>query len=100
MSFIITLITTSINMYNLLPFSFVLFFTTPGVVLGLDNGLAGTPQMGWNSWNHFRCTVDDKLIRGVADAFVSLGLDEHGYEYVNIDDCWASTRDKKRANSS
>ena len=44
--------------------------------------------------NHFRCTVDDKLIRGVADAFVSLGLDEHGYEYVNIDDCWASTRDK------
>ena len=42
----------------------------------------------------FARTVDDKLIRGVADAFVLLGLDEHGYEFVNIDDCLASTRDE------
>ena len=48
----------------------------------------GTPGI------HFRCTVDDKLIRGVVDAFVSLGLDERGYKYANIDDCWASTRDE------
>lgn len=24
-------------------------------VAALSNGLARTPQMGWNSWNHFGC---------------------------------------------
>lgn len=23
---------------------------------GLDNGLALTPIMGWNTWDHFRCS--------------------------------------------
>jgi alpha-galactosidase len=27
----------------------------------LDNGLARTPPMGWNSWNKFGCNVSDKL---------------------------------------
>ena len=25
----------------------------------LDNGLARTPPMGWNSWNNFGCNVSD-----------------------------------------
>ena len=58
----------------------------------LDNGLGLTPQMGWNSWNHFHCGVSDDLIRRTADAIVTSGLDKHGYKYVNIDDCWAATR--------
>ena len=65
-----------------------------GEVLGLNNGLGRTPQMGWNSWNHFHCSVTDQLIRETADAFISLGLHKHGYEYVNIDDCWAGSRDE------
>lgn len=28
---------------------------------GLDNGLARTPPMGWNSWNHFGCNVSEAL---------------------------------------
>ena len=24
-------------------------------------GLALTPPMGWNSWNHFACNVDEKI---------------------------------------
>ena len=65
-----------------------------GVAFSLNNGLGLTPQMGFNSWNHFHCDVNDQLIRGTADAIVSKGLDKHGYKYVNIDDCWASSRDK------
>ncbi|KAJ3682252.1 hypothetical protein LUZ60_014825 [Juncus effusus] len=55
----------------------------------LENGLAGTPPMGWNSWNHFSCDIDEDIIKETADALVSTGLAELGYEYVNIDDCWA-----------
>ncbi|MEV6527948.1 NPCBM/NEW2 domain-containing protein [Longispora sp. NPDC051575] len=59
-----------------------------------DNGLALTPQMGWNSWNAYRCAIDQAKIRGAADALVSTGLAAAGYKYVNVDDCWqASTRD-------
>ena len=36
----------------------------------LNNGLARTPQMGWKSWNHFHCGVNDSVIRGAADAMV------------------------------
>jgi len=52
----------------------------------LDNGLARTPPMGWNSWNHFHCNVSAQLIRETADAMVSGGLRDAGYQYVVIDD--------------
>ncbi|KAK7860921.1 alpha-galactosidase 1 [Quercus suber] len=55
----------------------------------LANGLGLTPQMGWNSWNHFQCNIDEKVIKETADALVSTGLAKLGYIYVNIDDCWA-----------
>jgi len=58
-----------------------------------SEGLALTPQMGWNSWNKFACNIDEKLIRETADAMVKLGLKEAGYQYINIDDCWHGARD-------
>ncbi|KAI3907858.1 hypothetical protein MKW92_049396 [Papaver armeniacum] len=62
----------------------------------LSNGLGMTPPMGWNSWNHFGCEIDEKMIRETADALVSTGLSKLGYHYVNIDDCWAElSRDDK-----
>jgi alpha-galactosidase len=54
----------------------------------LDNGLALTPPMGFNDWNAFGCNVDEQLIKQTADFFVSSGLKDAGYQYVNIDDCW------------
>jgi alpha-galactosidase len=57
--------------------------------------LAKLPPMGWNSWNNFGCNVDEKLIRETADAIVSSGMKDAGYEYVVIDDCWHGTRDEK-----
>src|SRR2546430_1866182 len=55
--------------------------------------LAPTPPMGWNSWNKFGCNVSDKLIREMAEAMVSSGMQAAGYQYVNIDDCWQVSRD-------
>jgi alpha-galactosidase len=57
------------------------------------NGLAKTPPMGWNSWNKFHRNVDDKAVRGIADAMASNGMKDAGYEYVNIDDTWEGKRD-------
>ncbi|HUE21582.1 MAG TPA: glycoside hydrolase family 27 protein [Bryobacteraceae bacterium] len=58
-----------------------------------DNKLARTPPMGWNSWNKFAGAIDDKAVRGIADAMVSSGMQKAGYEYVNIDDTWELDRD-------
>ena len=54
----------------------------------LDNGLAATPQMGWNDWNAFGCNVDANLVEQTADQMVANGMKAAGYDYVNIDDCW------------
>ena len=59
----------------------------------LDNGLARTPPMGWNSWNKFGCNVSEKLIKEMADAMVTSGMKDAGYQYVVIDDCWQVSRD-------
>lgn len=50
-------------------------------------------SIGWNSWNHFGCDVNETIIRLTADALVSTGLAKAGYKYLNVDDCWASSRD-------
>lgn len=55
--------------------------------------LALTPPMGWNSWNRFACDVSEKMIMEMADAMVSSGMKDAGYEYVVIDDCWQTDRD-------
>ena len=52
-------------------------------------GLAKTPQMGWNSWNKFACNINDAFVRGIAQAMVDSGMKDAGYQYVNIDDCWS-----------
>jgi alpha-galactosidase len=57
-------------------------------------GLAETPPMGWNSWNHFQCNVSEDLIKEIADAMVESGMKDAGYEYVVIDDCWHGERDE------
>jgi alpha-galactosidase len=64
----------------------------PCVALALNNGLALTPQMGFNTWNHFHCNISETLIRATADALVSSGLASMGYTYLNLDDCWAKGR--------
>ncbi len=68
-------------------------FSIPQHLFGQEI-LASTPPMGWNSWNKFGCNVDENLIRQTADAMVKSGMKDAGYQYVVIDDCWQTSRDK------
>ena len=63
----------------------------------INNGLGRTPQMGknltkiilnktflfigWNSWNHFGCNINENLIQQTADIIVATGLAAAGYQY-------------------
>lgn len=62
----------------------------------LPDGLAKTPPMGFNNWNSTNCRAEfnEEMVKGIADLFVAKGLKDAGYQYVNLDDCWAlPTRD-------
>lgn len=65
-----------------------------GFASAYNNGLALTPQMGWNTWNTFACNISEDTILSAAKSIKSEGLDKLGYNYVIIDDCWqADQRD-------
>jgi len=51
--------------------------------------IALTPQMGWNSWYVWLGNVSDQIMRDAANAMVNNGMIQHGWQYVDIDDCWA-----------
>jgi alpha-galactosidase len=57
--------------------------------------VGATPPMGWNSWNKFACGSDlnETSIKQIADAFITTGMKDAGYQYVNLDDCWMNGRD-------
>ncbi|HNX05512.1 MAG TPA: glycoside hydrolase family 27 protein, partial [Opitutales bacterium] len=52
------------------------------------DGLAKTPPMGWNSWNTFQTNIDENLVKGVAEAMKTNGMQEAGYTYIVLDDGW------------
>lgn len=56
--------------------------------------LAATPPMGWNSWNKFKCNIDEVKVRAQVDAMVTSGMKDAGYKYIVIDDCWQGKRDE------
>ena len=75
-------------------FVLMLFAMAPSIGRALDNGLARTPPMGWNSWNKFACSgLNETVVKQTADAMVSSGMKSAGYQYVNLDDCWQTGRD-------
>jgi hypothetical protein len=52
------------------------------------------PPMGWASWNSFAAKINYGVIKAQADALVSSGMKDAGYQYVNIDEgWWQGTRD-------
>ncbi len=65
----------------------------PSLLPAQRTTLAATPPMGWNSWNLFARKVSDADVRAAADAMVSSGMKDAGYQYVNIDDTWQGQRD-------
>ncbi|MEU4222353.1 RICIN domain-containing protein [Actinoplanes sp. NPDC026623] len=71
---------------------------TPAAAVG--NGLARTPPMGFNNWNSTQCRAEfnESMIKGIADIFVDRGLKAAGYQYVNLDDCWAQRQRDAQGN--
>ena len=58
--------------------------------------LAPTPPMGWNSWNAFEVDIDEEKIKAIADAMVTSGMRDAGYEFLILDDGWmAKERDEE-----
>ncbi len=66
---------------------------SPAMAITVQDSLALTPPMGWNSWNVFGKNVNEKVIRETADAIVSAGLKDAGFQYIVIDDIWQGGRD-------
>ncbi|MGW4895882.1 NPCBM/NEW2 domain-containing protein [Kitasatospora sp. NPDC004240] len=64
---------------------------TAAPAAALPNRLALTPPMGFNNWNSTRCGPEfgEDMVKAIADLFVTQGLRDAGYTYVNLDDCWA-----------
>jgi alpha-galactosidase len=69
--------------------STVVVGSTPAVAL--PDGQALTPPMGFNNWNSTHCGAqfNEAMVKGITDIFVERGLKDAGYQYVNLDDCWA-----------
>jgi len=57
--------------------------------LVVGDALALTPPMGWNSWYTFYGRVTDQPLRQAAEAIITSGMADFGYQYVNIDAGWA-----------
>ncbi|TBU26443.1 glycoside hydrolase [Dichomitus squalens] len=57
--------------------------------IGPSQQVGRLPALGWNSWNAYGCNINETKVVDAANLFVSLGLADAGYEYVNIDDCWS-----------
>ncbi len=65
------------------------------ITINIGDKLCLTPLMGWNTWNVFTYDISEKMLMEMADAMVSSGMRDLGYQYINIDDFWhADVREK------
>ncbi|QIM62141.1 hypothetical protein A1D29_01800 [Pasteurellaceae bacterium Orientalotternb1] len=58
----------------------------------IGKGLCLTPFMGWNSWYCHSELISEQAMRDAARCFVEKDLINHGWTYVNMDDCWQAIR--------
>jgi alpha-galactosidase len=61
----------------------ILLLLIPRLAVGYNNGLARTPQMGWNTWNRFACDIDEDLILESARV-VARRFKVYGYECTRL----------------
>ena len=77
-------------MKHFLPYIYFTFY----IGLSLTATAQQAPTMGWSSWNTFALNIDENVIKGQADAMVSTGLKDAGYQYINIDDGYFYNRNE------
>ena len=68
-------------------------FVTACSTRDVKEPISKTPTMGWSSWNTYSINISDSLIMSQADAMVSTGLADAGYNHINIDDGYFGGRD-------
>jgi alpha-galactosidase len=71
-------------------FSVLLLVASAQLFAQETENLAPTPPMGWNTWNIFQTKIDEPLLKGMVDAYVSSGMRDAGYTYFVLDDGWMS----------
>lgn len=54
-----------------------------------------TPPMGFMTWNYFKDNLTENDVRTIADALVSTGLRDLGFNHIFIDDGWQGGRDNR-----
>ena len=65
------------------------------LILKVGDELCLTPPMGWSSWYSYSEAVGQDNVLKTARLFVERGLVNHGWAYINIDDCWQGRRGGK-----
>ncbi|RYD94042.1 MAG: alpha-galactosidase, partial [Sphingobacteriales bacterium] len=62
------------------------------ITIKIGDTIALTPPIGWNGWNSWETRIDREKVIASADAMVKMGLINHGWTYINIDDAWQGKR--------
>lgn len=65
---------------------------TKNLKIVIGDTMALTPPIGWNGWNSWARNIDQEKVIASADAMVKMGLSQHGWTYINIDDAWQGQR--------
>lgn len=65
---------------------------TQKLLIRIGDTISLTPPMGWNGWNAWESAIDREKVIASADAMVRMGLRDHGWSYINIDDSWQGIR--------
>ena len=68
---------------------------TEKLVIKIGDTIALTPPIGWNGWNSWTKDIDREKVIASADAMLKIGLGNHGWIYINIDDSWQGQRGGK-----
>lgn len=67
---LVTVMEVTGNMIS--PAHLLLLLTLPALSLGLDDGLARTPPMGWMSWERFLCNSKFIILKAHDDVCMSV----------------------------
>jgi alpha-galactosidase len=66
--------------------------TAKELTIKIGDAIALTPPLGWNGWNSWARNIDREKVIASANAMVHMGLRDHGWTYINIDDAWQGQR--------
>ena len=68
---------------------------TKELLIKIGDTISLTPPIGWNGWNSWARDIDKEKVIASANAMVNMGLRNHGWTYINIDDAWQGQRSGK-----